>query len=216
MGNFNIYYKAIMIPAILIAFTFHEFAHAFIADRLGDNTPRYEGRLTLNPVKHIDLAGFLMIMIFGFGWAKPVRTNPYAYKNYYRDDLFVSIAGPIANFLTSILFSIIFGLYIRYVYINIPNNVGIKILSDIIEQVITLNVFLGFFNLLPIPGFDGFHVLKDLFKGKLQSLEEKLWPFRMLLLFVAVYFARLIIAAPAVKVIGWLYKIINFIALSIF
>ena len=81
MGNFNIYDKAIMIPAILIAFAFHEFAHAFVADKLGDDTPRYEGRLTLNPANHIEPVGFLMIIIFGFGWAKPVRTNPSAYRN---------------------------------------------------------------------------------------------------------------------------------------
>lgn len=215
MGNFNIYNKAIMIPAILIAFAFHEFAHAFVADRLGDSTPRYEGRLTLNPMSHIDAAGFLMIIIFGFGWAKPVRTNPSAYRNYYRDDFWVSIAGPIANFLTSILFTIIFAFFFKYVYINMPNNSSINVLKDMINEVITLNVLLGFFNLLPIPGFDGFHALKDLSRGRINKIEEKLWQARPLLLIVAVYFAGRIISAPANLVIGWLSNIVNFIVFRI-
>lgn len=206
MGNFDIYNKAIMIPAILVAFAFHEFAHAFVADRLGDSTPRYEGRLTLNPTEHIDPVGFLMIIIFGFGWAKPVRTNPSAYKNYYRDDLMVSIAGPIANFLTSIIFSIILGLYSALIYLYLPESAG-RVLYDMIETVIILNVSLGFFNLLPIPGFDGFHVLKDLFKGGMGELEEKMWQFRSILLFGAVYFAGVIISKPTSIVIGVLREL---------
>lgn len=211
MGNFDIYHKAIMVPAILIAFAFHEFAHAFVADRLGDSTPRYEGRLTLNPANHIDPIGFLMIIIFGFGWAKPVRTNPSAYKDYYRDDFFVSIAGPVANFLTSILFAIIFGFFYKYIYINMHYNSAINVLKDMINEVVTLNVLLGFFNLLPIPGFDGFHALKDIFGGKLDNIEERLWQIRSILLIGAVYFAGYIISAPANLVIRWLSNIINFI-----
>lgn len=206
MGRFNIYNKAIMIPAILIAFAFHEFAHAFVADRLGDSTPRYEGRLTLNPMEHIDLAGFIMIIIFGFGWAKPVMTNPSAYRNYYRDDFWVSIAGPIANFLTSILFAVIFGIYMGAIHLYLPESVG-SVVKDMIETVMFLNVSLGFFNLLPIPGFDGFHALKDLCRGKLNQLEEKLWQFRPILLLGAVYLARYIILKPTTIVVVWLYKL---------
>ena len=80
----------LMIPGMLIAFTFHEYAHAFVADKLGDKTPRFQGRLTLNPLVHIDPMGFLAVIIFRFGWAKPVQTNPSAYKNYYKDDLKVN------------------------------------------------------------------------------------------------------------------------------
>ena len=90
MGTAEILNKILMIPAILLAFTFHEYAHAITADRLGDKTPRFQGRLTLNPIVHIDPMGFLLILLVGFGWAKPVQTNPSAYKNYYKDDLKVS------------------------------------------------------------------------------------------------------------------------------
>src|SRR5665647_1476491 len=106
--------KILMIPAILLAFTFHEYAHAITADRLGDKTPRFQGRLTLNPIAHIDPIGFILILIMGFGWAKPVQTNPSAFKNYYKDDLKVSVAGPIANLILGFLFAIFTVLFWKY------------------------------------------------------------------------------------------------------
>lgn len=149
----------LMIPAILIAFTFHEFAHAWMADRLGDKTPKLQGRLSLNPFVHIDIIGFIMILLFKFGWAKPVQTNPSAYKNYYKDDLKVSIAGPVANFFIAVVFVLISVVF----YFIKANNSVITILSLIVEITISLNCVLFFLNLMPIPGFDGFHILRDLF-----------------------------------------------------
>ena len=84
MTSTEIINKILLIPGILLAFTFHEYAHAFVADRLGDNTPRFQGRLTFNPLAHIDILGFIAIMIFGFGWAKPVQVNPRAFINKSR------------------------------------------------------------------------------------------------------------------------------------
>ena len=101
----------ISVPGVLIAITFHEFAHAKVADKLGDDTPRSEGRLTLNPLDHIDPVGFIMLMFAGFGWGKPVHVNP---RNYNRDismekaDSLVSIAGPVTNFILAIILSYIF------------------------------------------------------------------------------------------------------------
>ena len=97
----------LMIPSILIAFTFHEYAHALVAYKLGDDTPKHQGRLSLNPLVHIDIIGFLMLLFLKFGWAKPVETNPRAFKNYYKDDLKVSIAGVIGNLVAALLASII-------------------------------------------------------------------------------------------------------------
>ena len=105
----------LMIPGMLIAFTFHEYAHALVADRLGDKTPRFQGRLTLNPLVHIDPIGFLAVVFFRFGWAKPVQTNSSAYKNYYKDDLKVSLAGPVMNFLVAIVLSVILGVYVAII-----------------------------------------------------------------------------------------------------
>ncbi|WP_066827147.1 site-2 protease family protein [Clostridium tepidiprofundi] len=155
----ELFKTVLMIPAILIAFTFHEFAHAWMADRLGDKTPKLQGRLSLNPFVHIDIIGFIMILLFKFGWAKPVQINPSAYKNYYKDDLKVSIAGPLANFFIAVVFVLISVVF----YFIKANNSVITILSLIVEITISLNCVLFFLNLMPIPGFDGFHILRDLF-----------------------------------------------------
>ncbi|WP_164945615.1 site-2 protease family protein [Clostridium sp. FP1] len=149
-----------MIPAILIAFTFHEYAHAITADRLGDKTPRFQGRLTLNPIAHIDPMGFILILLVNFGWAKPVETNPSAYKNYYKDDLKVSAAGPIANLILGFVFAILTVLFAKFSPIN--GALG-KIIFEILKITGYLNCVLFFLNLVPIPGFDGFHIVRDLF-----------------------------------------------------
>ena len=108
--------KILTLPAILLAFTFHEYAHALVADKLGDKTARFQGRLTLNPAKHIDPFGFLCVLLLGIGYARPVQVNPGAFKNYYKDDLKVSLAGPLANFLVAIVAALIFAIYIKFKY----------------------------------------------------------------------------------------------------
>ncbi len=169
------------IPAILIGFTFHEYAHAIVADRLGDKTPRFQGRLTLNPFAHIDPIGFIMILLFNFGWAKPVQVNSRAFKNYYKDDLKVTIAGPIANLIVAFIASIIYGLMLKFhYYLYIPK------LSQIIGLLFTLtiliNVNLFLFNLLPLPGLDGFHILGDLFPRTFYKYGEVMYKYQILIL----------------------------------
>jgi len=151
-----------MIPAILIAFTFHEYAHAFMADRLGDKTPRFQGRLTLNPIVHIDPIGFILILLVGFGWAKPVQTNPSAYKNYYKDDLKVSAAGPIANLIIGLVFAILIVLFEKFSPLQ---GQLYKIIGNILYITGDLNCLLFFLNLVPIPGFDGYHIVRDCFQS---------------------------------------------------
>ena len=114
--GFDLQQIILTIPAILIGFTFHEYAHAKMADKLGDKTPRFQGKLTLNPFVHIDPLGFLFILIAGIGWAKPVETNPSAFKRYYKDDLKVSLAGPIANFIVAVVAAVLYGIYLRFVF----------------------------------------------------------------------------------------------------
>ena len=113
--------KVLLIPAILIGLTIHEFAHALVADRLGDKTPKFQGRLTLNPFVHIDLLGFAMILLIGFGWAKPIETNPAAYKRRYKDDIKVSVAGVVANFITALVFALLTALLVRTGLVNLDN-----------------------------------------------------------------------------------------------
>ena len=150
------------IPGVLIAITFHEFAHAIVADKLGDDTPRMEGRISLNPLAHIDPVGFIMLMFAGFGWGKPVHVNP---RNYNRDismdkaDAIVSIAGPLTNFIIAIVFTIIY--FAIYKFVGVANtNTIISIIMRIILSIITINIGLGVFNLIPLPPLDGSKVIK--------------------------------------------------------
>ncbi|PJI09490.1 MULTISPECIES: site-2 protease family protein [Clostridium] len=174
-------YKLELVPAILIAFTFHEYAHALIADKLGDKTPKFQGRLTLNPAAHIDIVGFIMIILVGFGFAKPVETNPGAYKNYYKDDLKVSIAGPLANLITAFIFAIICGIFSK---LAIANSIT-AIIYILLVKIVGINCMFSIFNMIPIPGFDGYHVIQDLFPkfGYKISAYEK---YGMLLFFVMI------------------------------
>ena len=178
MSKDEILFKILMIPAILIAFTFHEYAHAIIADKLGDKTPRFQGRLTLNPVAHIDPMGFILILVAGFGWAKPVETNPSAYKNYYKDDLKVSVAGPIANLIVGLVFAILTVLFAKFSPVN--GELG-KIIFDLLRITGSLNCVLFFLNLVPIPGFDGFHIVRDLFPKFFYNLSDSLTRYQFLI-----------------------------------
>lgn len=168
----------LMIPAILLAFTFHEYAHAITADKLGDKTPRFQGRLTLNPIAHIDPIGFIMILVMGFGWAKPVQTNPSAFKNYYKDDLKVSLAGPLANVGLAFIFSIILALLSKF---GLRDNQLGTVVYLITYYTAYLNCMLFFLNLIPIPGFDGFHILRDLSPKTFYNMSESIYRYQFLL-----------------------------------
>lgn len=141
--------------AILIALSFHEFAHAFAGYVLGDSTARSEGRLTLNPLAHIDLLGFLMLIFIGFGWGKPVPFNPYNFRKYPKwGPAIVSLAGPLANLFLIIVFGVLLKIIIGFTTLG-PENLLIQFL----DILIMLNVFLIVFNLIPIPPLDGSKVL---------------------------------------------------------
>jgi len=186
----------LIIPGMLIAFTFHEYAHAYVADKLGDKTPRFQGRLTLNPVSHIDPIGFIAVLIFRFGWAKPVQTNPSAYKNYYKDDLKVSLAGPIANFLVAIVMAVILGLFARFGYKILPESLA-GVLFSMIQLAVVVNVNIGLFNLIPIPGLDGFSLLRDLKPNTFHRYEEKFYQYQMLIMLALIFVGGRIIQIPA-------------------
>ena len=141
-------------PAAVIGLTVHEFSHAYAAYKLGDSTAKEDGRLTLNPLKHIDWLGFFLIIIAGFGWAKPVSFNPNNLKNKHRDEIIISVAGPISNFILAILFFII----ARILYsTNYFQTSGLEIINLIMTWGI-INFSLFVFNLIPIPPLDGSHI----------------------------------------------------------
>ena len=148
------------IPGLLIAITFHEFAHAFAADKLGDDTPRNQGRLTLNPLDHLDPIGSIMLLFAGFGWGKPVQVNPTRYDRRFsmeKADAIVSIAGPLMNFFLAIILTIVYCLILKFVNVN-SQVIGIIVLM--LNYAIAINVGLGIFNLIPLPPLDGSKVIK--------------------------------------------------------
>ena len=150
------------LPAILIGLTVHEWAHAYAAYRLGDPTARNLGRMTLNPLAHVDIFGFLMLILVGFGWAKPVPVNPRNFKNYKRDDIIVSLAGIFTNLVVAFLFSFV------YVAGILKWGLGTnEAFSTIIGSVITINLALALFNLIPIYPLDGSHVAESLLMRKI-------------------------------------------------
>lgn len=164
------------IPGILIAITFHEFAHAFVADKLGDDTPRMQGRLSLNPLAHLDPYGTFLMLFAGFGWGKPVQINPNNFRRTItlkKGEALVSVAGPAMNLILAIIFSIIYGLIIRFWGISFILSQTGSIILTIIEYTITMNVGLCVFNLIPLPPLDGSKILLAFLPTKAQTWYEE-------------------------------------------
>lgn len=144
------------IIALVTAISIHEFSHAFMADRLGDPTPRLQGRLTLNPLAHLDPMGTLLLLIARFGWGKPVVFDPFNLRNPRRDAALISLAGPVSNILLAGLLSLILRVLL---YASVPSSVFLYVLFGLIQPAIVMNVILAIFNLVPIHPLDGFKIV---------------------------------------------------------
>jgi Zn-dependent protease len=144
------------LPGVLYAMTIHEFFHGFTSLKLGDPTAKYSGRLSLNPLKHIDIFGFIALLIAHIGWAKPVPVNPYYFKNPKRDMGIVAISGPLSNIISGI----IFGIISRILFPFFIKNQITQILIYILIFTAFLNFFFAFFNLIPLYPLDGSHILE--------------------------------------------------------
>ena len=203
------------LPGVIIAITFHEYAHAFAADKLGDDTPRNQGRLTLNPLSHIDPVGFVLLIFANFGWGKPVQINP---RNFRRDismskgEAIVSIAGPVMNFILAIVFSVIYCLVYKFAGVQfIMSTLGYCILLAI-QYTIILNIGLGVFNLLPLPPLDGSKIFKNFMSYNVRNwIEEHEMIFYYIFLVIWITGLASVIISP---VINWIYSgIFNLVAL---
>lgn len=157
----------IVILAIIYALTVHEFSHALAATYLGDNTAKYAGRLTFNPVAHLDVYGTLMLLLAGFGWGKPVPVNPYNLRWRKWGDALVSLAGPLSNFISVVVFIIIANILAGHL-------AGDNLLFSFLVYLVFINLILGVFNLIPIPPLDGSHVLFSLLPARWDDFKRKL------------------------------------------
>jgi len=178
----------IFLPAFFISLSIHEFAHALLAFKLGDSTAKNMGRLTLNPIKHADIVGTLIMPLASFasgfaliGWAKPVPVNRANFKNHLRDDAVVSFAGPFSNFLLALLFFLFFSASVNW---GLTTD---KYLLNFFWYGVFLNIFLFAFNLLPFPPLDGSHILFDLFPNKVTASLLNIGLYGSIILLVFIY-----------------------------
>ena len=205
---FNFERLILLAPAFMLAITVHEFSHGYIAYRLGDPTAKEAGRLTFNPISHLDLFGTLALLFIGFGWAKPVPVNPYNFANPRKDNLWVALAGPASNFISAFFFGLLF----RALHLFLSGSEIGQVILVMIYLAVWINLILTIFNLLPIPPLDGFHILEGLVSYesyvKLQEF-SRYGPMILLGLILVSSFAHIpifaIIFGPFLKIFGALF-----------
>jgi len=186
--------------ALLVGLTFHEFSHALVADNLGDRRPRAMGRLTLNPIAHVDPIGALMLVVAGFGWAKPVMVNPAALRGGRRSMALVAFAGPIANVVVATVFAVVFR---AMDLAGISNGFALNLVALIVQ----LNILLAIFNLIPIPPLDGYNVALAYLPSRQALIVQQYAPYGVIALLLLIFIpgsplrAILGLAAPVTRVL---------------
>jgi Zn-dependent protease len=183
--------------SILAGFTIHEFTHAYVADRFGDDTPRLMGRLTLNPLAHLDLFGTIFLLLAGFGWGKPVIVNPRNFKNPVLDNVTVSLAGPMSN----LALAVIAGLFYRF--LPLPS-----LLQVFVQIFIEFNLVLMIFNFIPIPPLDGSKILSLFLPEEIYLQFQQMG---MFLLFGLILLSSFIPIIPTIlsKGVGFFFTLIT-------
>ncbi|MGI6567332.1 MAG: site-2 protease family protein [Limnochordia bacterium] len=199
----NIQQLILTVPAILFAISIHEFSHGMAAYKLGDPTAKYQGRLTLNPLAHLDPLGALMLVLFRFGWAKPVMVNPYYFKDRRRGMMLVSLAGPLANVVAAWFFRIL----LAFLPYQFSGQVG-SVVYLFLWLNIVINLGLAAFNLLPVPPLDGSKILAGILPARYEFTWQRLeayGPVILLLLLVSGIAGRLL--TPIVSFLSRLISI---------
>ncbi|MBQ9267455.1 MAG: site-2 protease family protein [Clostridia bacterium] len=207
-GSFDLMGTLLMLPGLILALTLHEYAHAKASDRLGDPTPEAEGRLTLNPLAHMDPFGTICLLFAGFGWGKPVSINPTYYRNPVRDSAIVAAAGPLMNLVLAFVFFILYAVvavlnpeaYIEML-MGSTSSVAAIAITMLLEGAY-LNLGLCVFNLLPFPPLDGSKIFAYFLKGKartfLYNLEKYSW------IIIIILFVTEIPSYIITPVVNWL------------
>ena len=179
--------KILMLPGIIIGLSFHEFAHAWMSDKLGDPTPRRQGRVTVNPLAHIDPIGFLALLLVGFGWGKPVQIDPGYYKHRRRDEFLVGIAGVTMNLLLAIVFSIPARWMVK-AFSGVAASDLVYNIYLMLFYVVSINIVLMIFNLIPCPPLDGWGILTQIFRLDRYSWWYKVYQYGTWILLALIIF----------------------------
>ncbi len=207
----NILTIAIQLLVILLALSVHESAHAWMAERFGDPTGRMQGRISLNPIAHIDPIGTVVFPVFlaiigapVFGWAKPVMVNPYNLKNPKKDNMYIAAAGPGSNILMAVGSIAVFLILkkigiIGSIYVT---SKGAEAITILLLNLILINIFLAIFNLLPVPPLDGSRILEGVLEGEALHTLKKIEPYGFLILMAVIYLGIFdIVARPVINFI---------------
>jgi len=189
--DFNLKLILIQAPVILFALTVHEFCHAWVADLLGDDTAKRQGRLTLNPIAHLDVLGTILMFVAGFGWAKPVPVNPLNFENPRKGMLLVAIAGPISN----LVMAIVAGMILKFGIIDVKGTALYSSITGIMPTILVVviltlqfGVALAIFNMLPLPPLDGSRVVYGLLPEKQAYAYSRFEPYGIIILFGLFFF----------------------------
>jgi Zn-dependent protease len=183
---------------LIVALTIHEFAHAFMADQLGDMTPRAAGRVTLNPLKHLDVFGSLLVLLTGYGWAKPTPINPAVLRQRSKWAIvWVSVVGPLSNLFLALLAAI--PIRLGWVEVVLPSGI-LPTLGEFLYIFFYINLLLAIFNLLPFPPLDGEKILMALLPPSALPTYEKFQPYGPFVLMLLIFVGPMV----HLDVIGWI------------
>ena len=211
-ASFDLKATLLTLPGLILALTLHEYAHAKVSDRLGDPTPSAQGRLTLNPMAHMDPVGTVFLIFAGFGWGKPVEIDGRYYRNPARDTMLVALAGPVSNFIQAIVWFFVYGAIVFFA--PIETSFPIQIVSLVVYYAAIINLSLGVFNLLPLPPLDGSKILRYFLHGNAREFLYTLETYSTLILMVL--FMTNLTGKIISPIIGWIETGILWLANLVF
>ncbi len=190
-----------MLPGIIVGLSFHEYAHALVAVKCGDPTPKNMGRLTVNPMAHVDPIGLVCLMFAGFGWGVPVQVNPRNFKHPRRDELLVASAGVIMNFIIAVVFAGLISLIVSFVPQLAVGKLG-SVIMNIFTYAIQINLVLLVFNLIPIPPLDGFNIVTELFSLRNTKFYYIVYQYGFIILLGLIFFNVVdLVLSPLVRIL---------------
>ncbi len=217
MGYFSPDRLFVYFARLIVLFTsmpVHEFAHGWVADKLGDHTARYQGRLDLNPLAHLDPLGTILILFTGFGWARPVPVNPSKFNrniSMRAGMAITSLAGPAANVLMATILLLVYKIIVLVLMLmNVPMGNAVQIITTILSMMVTINVSLAVFNLLPVPPLDGYHILAYFLPARWEYLIAQYSRYIFIGLFAVMMFTN-ILSLPLTLLSGVIYRFLDFI-----